>query len=309
MNDRNAFLGAIIDNPADDLPRLVYADWLDENAGTVTCERCAGTGNAERAKFIRLQCAIGNPIGACERTGEVIGRNKLYKFRCRCLPCSLRRKEYELCFPCGVESTWWLEPGVHRSAEALAFQRHENIGDPRLVEITRPGRIMDWFWQIGPAQATYTRGFISEVRLPLTALFGGPCEAIGSHHRDRCDDGPIQSPNSQFTRGCTACKGTGRIEGCAATLFSEHPVTKVVLSGRMPWWSGSEYCWYDAARPNPSDAVPESANLPTELFLELDNRDNHKRTSSWPTIEYAHLGLSVAACRLGHSLAFPRATP
>ena len=37
------FLRAICDNPADDAPRLVYADWLDEH------------GDPERAEFIRLQ--------------------------------------------------------------------------------------------------------------------------------------------------------------------------------------------------------------------------------------------------------------
>src|SRR4051794_24185031 len=40
---RQALLNAIRDNPDDDAPRLIYADWLDEN------------GQPERAKFIRLQ--------------------------------------------------------------------------------------------------------------------------------------------------------------------------------------------------------------------------------------------------------------
>src|SRR5437868_6215053 len=31
MDERAALLGAIIDNPADDTTRLVFADWLDEN--------------------------------------------------------------------------------------------------------------------------------------------------------------------------------------------------------------------------------------------------------------------------------------
>lgn len=43
-----AFLQAIRDNPADDTPRLVYADWLDEH------------GEAERAEFIRVQCRIAD---------------------------------------------------------------------------------------------------------------------------------------------------------------------------------------------------------------------------------------------------------
>src|SRR5437762_9382326 len=46
MADDDAFLRAIIDNPDDDLPRLVYADWLDEH------------GDAARAEFIRVQCEL-----------------------------------------------------------------------------------------------------------------------------------------------------------------------------------------------------------------------------------------------------------
>src|SRR5262245_17786546 len=43
---REAFLQAIIDDPDDDTPRLIFADWLDEH------------GDPERAEFIRLQCEI-----------------------------------------------------------------------------------------------------------------------------------------------------------------------------------------------------------------------------------------------------------
>lgn len=41
MNDGEALLAAVLANPEEDLPRLVYADWLDDN------------GKADRAKFIR----------------------------------------------------------------------------------------------------------------------------------------------------------------------------------------------------------------------------------------------------------------
>jgi uncharacterized protein (TIGR02996 family) len=43
VSDRDAFLAAIHDAPEDDAPRLVFADWLDEN------------GEPERAEFIRIQ--------------------------------------------------------------------------------------------------------------------------------------------------------------------------------------------------------------------------------------------------------------
>jgi uncharacterized protein (TIGR02996 family) len=46
MRDDEAFLRAVIDNPDDDLPRLVYADYLDEH------------GDPERAELIRIQCEL-----------------------------------------------------------------------------------------------------------------------------------------------------------------------------------------------------------------------------------------------------------
>ena len=44
--DRAALLQAVFDRPDDDLPRLVYADWLEEH------------GDPARAEFIRVQCRI-----------------------------------------------------------------------------------------------------------------------------------------------------------------------------------------------------------------------------------------------------------
>ncbi|HEY7153921.1 MAG TPA: TIGR02996 domain-containing protein [Gemmataceae bacterium] len=46
MTHHDAFLQAIREAPEDDTPRLVYADWLDEN------------GDSERAEFIRVQCDL-----------------------------------------------------------------------------------------------------------------------------------------------------------------------------------------------------------------------------------------------------------
>src|SRR5687767_11671931 len=46
MSDRDAFLAAIRAAPADDAPRLVYADWLDEH------------GQPDLAEFIRVQIEI-----------------------------------------------------------------------------------------------------------------------------------------------------------------------------------------------------------------------------------------------------------
>jgi uncharacterized protein (TIGR02996 family) len=47
MSDHDALLRAVCEQPDDDTPRLVYADWLDEHA--------AGDADRARAEFIRLE--------------------------------------------------------------------------------------------------------------------------------------------------------------------------------------------------------------------------------------------------------------
>ncbi len=65
MSDEDALLRAITLAPDDDLPRLVYADWLDERGDPAF-------GGRARAEFIRLQCethavAKTRPQSASER--------------------------------------------------------------------------------------------------------------------------------------------------------------------------------------------------------------------------------------------------
>ncbi len=49
MDTETALLAAIWASPHDDLPRLVYADWLDETGDPA---------KAARAEFIRVQCEL-----------------------------------------------------------------------------------------------------------------------------------------------------------------------------------------------------------------------------------------------------------
>lgn len=90
MDERAALLRAILEQPEDDTVRLVYADWLEEH------------DEAERGEFIRLQCRIAlmRPTEMVrEKTGRVLaaaGGPTLFVSRCRCRPCSLARREYEV---------------------------------------------------------------------------------------------------------------------------------------------------------------------------------------------------------------------
>lgn len=67
MGDHDALLAAVIANPDDDTPRLVMADWFQEN------------GDEDRAEFIRVQCELAALIG--------IGRNCNSDLEAVLLPC------------------------------------------------------------------------------------------------------------------------------------------------------------------------------------------------------------------------------
>src|SRR3954464_7715872 len=66
MADHEGFLQDILANPDDDAPRLIYADWLEEDGGAE---------GRDRAAFIRLQCERarlpeGDPKAARLKTRE-----------------------------------------------------------------------------------------------------------------------------------------------------------------------------------------------------------------------------------------------
>jgi uncharacterized protein (TIGR02996 family) len=64
MGDESALLHAIDANPDDDTPRLVYADWLQEN------------GDPERAEFIRIQIEWFRRRERNEETRKLLDRAK-----------------------------------------------------------------------------------------------------------------------------------------------------------------------------------------------------------------------------------------
>jgi uncharacterized protein (TIGR02996 family) len=64
MCDRAAFLHAVTAAPDDDLPRLIFADWLDEH------------GDADRAEFIRLQCADSESPADIRRISALETKNR-----------------------------------------------------------------------------------------------------------------------------------------------------------------------------------------------------------------------------------------
>src|SRR5437773_2457581 len=62
MTRDEAFLLDILESPDDDTPRLVYADWLDEQ------------GDPARAEFIRLQIETAKP--SCDARRRLAGHER-----------------------------------------------------------------------------------------------------------------------------------------------------------------------------------------------------------------------------------------
>jgi uncharacterized protein (TIGR02996 family) len=60
----DAFLGDILECPDDDAPRLIYADWLDEN------------GEPERAELIRVQCDLATDLLDREQRAAALARER-----------------------------------------------------------------------------------------------------------------------------------------------------------------------------------------------------------------------------------------
>ena len=174
MTEQEALLAAILATPADDTPRLVYADYLDETAGTVECVTCNGVdwssawitdgkcpscrgsgrvsdGRRERAAFIRVQCELAR--GKCEvhenATGCAKGRSPW------CDWCLLGLRERELLSNCRLVESW------------LGWE----VGPDAVSQINAPSGMWHGGWLIesenapaGPdIMGNFVRGFVSVV--------------------------------------------------------------------------------------------------------------------------------------------------
>src|ERR1700738_3753443 len=76
MPGDDAFLADILTRPADDAPRLVYADWLDDH------------GDPDRAEFIRVQIELARLAPGQDvysRLGYVEGGTRSTSNRCDCI--------------------------------------------------------------------------------------------------------------------------------------------------------------------------------------------------------------------------------
>lgn len=129
MSDRDALFQAILAAPDDDAPRLVFADWLDEN------------GDPDRAEFIRVQCRLarlpfydaGYPT-LVQRADELVVRHR----RAWRIPDLNARQEFRRGF---VETV--AVPPAEFFARAADLFRQAPV---RWIEFTQGAHIDGWDW-------------------------------------------------------------------------------------------------------------------------------------------------------------------
>jgi uncharacterized protein (TIGR02996 family) len=228
--DGTALLRAICKFPADDDPRLQYADWCSEN------------GREEYGEFIRLQIELAR-MKHPDKHYHWNGRKDCDG--CRAKP--LRERERAL----------W--PSV--SQQVIPTDLHGAVfGDD--ATMAQPTEEFN-----ANARVVVRRGFVSEVRLPCAAFVGGhPCGRCGGSGSVL---GPMPTSSSTGPHVCPACKGKRTVNGLAAALFAAHPVVSVSLVDKEPHWHGKGWAWYNPGRSRKSADVPTAAEAPAELLKPL----------------------------------------
>lgn len=139
------FLRAIIAAPADDLPRLAYADWLEES------------GEPERAEFIRVQCEIAELEETDWREEAVAGKwgkgDDVLEKRGAHIH-ALRHRERQLL---------GFGPGGHTPDHKLNWYQWVGVARETIERRDVQGQVLRMF----------RRGFIDEIHLTLSQFFGG----------------------------------------------------------------------------------------------------------------------------------------
>lgn len=272
--DQQALVRSVLAAPDDDTPRLIYADWLDDNAKAEAVEECScrmygrpgwvvgkttwepcgscvsgkrvtpGNDFADRAKFIRYQIRLAQFVAAGYPCYHFLTAPP------NCEVCQLRK-------------------------ETLSIQTHP------------PTRFQEWcapLKLVNRLGVTLRRGFVDKVTMPTALFVGGRCGSCvdgrevcatcgGSGQVDHPSGGVNYCPNRWDDTGyfhdhcqtdaCTNCDGSGGWVGVASELFLHHPVTEVVLTDRHPtaWAAGAEggglreWVWERSMvdQPNPHD--------------------------------------------------------
>lgn len=275
MTERDAFLAAIAANPDDDLPRLVFADWLDERNDPQAFDQ----REAVARRRVVAQPAEDRPrleyAAVCEQyAGEV-----------KCQRCDVRKSEWETgagfeyevnCRTCCGSGR--VSDGRKELAEFIRVQCELSKLEARNLRcIFNPvvaGRDVCHCQKCSPERPLRTR----ERELFVIEKFGG--KAVRTHWRGQFPEGvefhlrgghggrrgtvwPVRGFPGEVVCAladwcggdcewsgyegdhaeCRHCDGTGTRKGIGPAVVARHPVERVVLSDREPTLNTWDFMW------------------------------------------------------------------
>lgn len=152
----SAFLADILAKPDDDLPRLVFADWLDERDGP---------GDRERSEFIRVQVELAKIDAGLTRFDKESGP-----------AITLRRREFVLfnehC------DRWFPHPGLWGVSWGARLDAFDPTPEQSAWKVRRGFvsevrcTLADWCGQLEVVDATTLRGPASRVNMLHTTGIG-----------------------------------------------------------------------------------------------------------------------------------------
>lgn len=280
MTEEQALLAAVRAAPDDDLPRLVYADWLDER------------GRGVRAEFIRLQCRIaelqrGCLCGACVRLrggGQhqngpcAIDRDRVELPDGRTRQAFLRQRERDLLASHAVVE--WLAPSP------TPHPPHVGGGGQFGWSLKAVTRLGDSYIPV-----TFRRGFVAEVICTLNDWCGNRV--------------PLSDGN-----------GTWFAPGIGTAVVVTHPIQTARITDRNPVFGASPmFRWTDASEPNPlySFRSHPQNQLPHDVFRMVKGNmvvPNQSPYIKWfATKDEAEAALSVAIIAWAKKQSGRAATP
>jgi uncharacterized protein (TIGR02996 family) len=204
------FLRAIIADPADDVVRLVYADWLAEN------------GEEDYASFIRVQCELA-------RLGPTKCVHAEQPITSYCTGCAdhwpLRRRERELIdahgygWCDGLLGTGWKTRGYNKDSPRVRVSYGNYPRDT------------------GTLDFTFRRGFVAKITCTLADWCGAECESCGGRggYQVYLGHGNVDEDS------CPDCRGAGRVNGHGPALVRAAPLERVTLAE----WGGidCQHCY------------------------------------------------------------------
>jgi uncharacterized protein (TIGR02996 family) len=280
-----ALLESVLANPDDNAPRLIISDWLEEH------------GFDERAELIRLQCSPCKCVPGVDKD-----------------PCDRCERSYVLTTWLGRE--WGIRPVpvkrvvVNHGVDLMEFGATAGADASGVVRL-RSNFTLKVTTDAEKLIGVWSRGDVFCVE-------HGENRNIGTGETLRPnDDGtatmlvnldPMHDPVSTWTRGfISSIRMTcDEFMKHAGDLFRRHPITEVTLTDKEPYWSGTDFTWYNPDR-SPPHIAPVNSNVPSDLLCFLKGFNDWSRSLNrcmwYDDPDKANASLSDACISHGRSQA------